>query len=54
MFKYGFLDEEVKDSVSQLPIISGYYSQSHISGQANHFRDFLAKTLNATKPFREE
>ncbi len=54
MLKYGFLDEEVKDSVSQLPIISGYYSQSHISGQANHFRDFLAKTLSATHPFREE
>lgn len=54
MHKYGFLDEDVRDSVKQLPLISGYYSQSHVSGRANHFRDFLAKTMNATQPLREE
>ena len=53
MMKYGFINEEVRDSVSQLPLISGYYSQSHTSGHANHFRDYLAKTININKPEKE-
>ena len=50
MSKYGFLDKEVTDSLKQLPLVAGYYSQSHTSGLGNHFRAFLAKTLRAEKP----
>ncbi len=53
MLKYGFLEEEIADSIKNLPINSGYYSQSHTSGLGNHFRTFLANTLKAELPLRE-
>ena len=50
MEKYGYLDREVVDSVTQLPVIVDYNLASHLAGHANHFRMFLAKFMNETRP----
>ncbi|MGW8317341.1 MAG: transglycosylase domain-containing protein, partial [Bacteroidales bacterium] len=50
MKKYGYLEPEVADSVSQLPVLVDYNLASHLSGNANHFRMFLAGFMNETKP----
>lgn len=50
MEKYGYLEPEVADSVSQLPVHVDYNLASHLSGNANHFRMFLAEFMNETKP----
>jgi penicillin-binding protein 1A len=50
MEKYGYLDPEIADSVSQLPVIVDYNLSSHLAGHANHFRMFLSKFMNASKP----
>lgn len=54
MNKYDFIDRELRDSIRELPLDAGYYSQSHTAGLGNHFRAFLAKTLRATKPVKDE
>ncbi|HYW95719.1 MAG TPA: transglycosylase domain-containing protein, partial [Bacteroidales bacterium] len=53
MEKYGFINSEVSDSVMQLPLVTDYNVQSHITGLATHFRTFLRETLKAAKPERE-
>ncbi|MGC9344278.1 MAG: transglycosylase domain-containing protein, partial [Bacteroidales bacterium] len=53
MAKYDFIDQEVKDSVSNLPLDVNYQAQSHISGLAPHFRTFLRMKLMAPKPEKE-
>lgn len=53
MVKYGYLDKEDGDSIMALPLLSGNYSQSHAAGIGNHFRTFLANTLKAKKPEKE-
>ena len=50
MVKYGYLEEEFADSVKQTPISVDYNLASHLTGHAKHFRTFLAKTMNKTKP----
>jgi penicillin-binding protein 1A len=50
MEKYGYLDPEVADSVTQLPVLVDYNLASHLAGHANHFRMFLSKFMNETKP----
>ncbi len=50
MKKYGYLEPEVADSVSQLPIHIDYNLASHLSGNANHFRMFLAEFMNEERP----
>ncbi len=50
MEKYGYLDPEVADSVRQLPIRVDYNLASHLTGYAKHFRSFLARFMNETKP----
>lgn len=48
MVKYGFLDQEVYDSISQLPIdMSNFNRQSHLTGQATYFREYLRGKLKA-------
>jgi len=50
MERYGYLDQEVADSVTQLPVLVDYNLASHLAGHANHFRMFLSKFMNETKP----
>ena len=50
MEKYGYLDPQVADSVSQMPVLIDYNLSSHLSGYANHFRMFLAEFVNEDKP----
>jgi penicillin-binding protein 1A len=50
MVKYGALPQEVADSVKLLPISVDYNLASHLTGHAKHFRTFLARFMNRTKP----
>ncbi|MCD4709468.1 MAG: transglycosylase domain-containing protein [Bacteroidales bacterium] len=50
MVKYGCLSREVGDSVKQIPISVDYNLASHLTGHAKHFRTFLAKFINRSKP----
>lgn len=50
MERYGYLEPGVADSISQLPVHVDYNLASHLSGNANHFRMFLAGFMNETKP----
>ena len=46
MVKYGYLDQEIADSVKQLPISVDYNLASHLTGYAKHFRTFLSEFMN--------
>lgn len=50
MKKYGYLEPDLADSISQLPVRVDYNLASHLSGNANHFRMFLAEFMNENKP----
>jgi len=50
MVRYDYLGEELGDSVKQLPIVVDYNLASHLTGQAKHFRMFLAEFMNETEP----
>ena len=52
MVKYGYLEEEVADSVKQVPILVDYNLASHLTGQAMHFRIFLSEFMNNNEPVR--
>lgn len=54
MVKYGYLETEVADSVKLLPISVDYNLASHLTGHAKHFRIFLSRFMNQTKPIRPE
>lgn len=53
MEKYGFIGEELRDSVVNLPLETNFTSQSHISGLGTHFRTFLSLKLKAEKPEKD-
>ncbi len=53
MAKYGFIDDEAKDSLQNLPLEVDYVPQSHITGLAPHYRTFLRKRLMAPKPEKD-
>jgi penicillin-binding protein 1A len=50
MVKYGALSEEVADSVKQIPITVDYNLASHLTGHGKHFRTFLSRFMNRSKP----
>jgi len=50
MVRYGYLEEEVADSVKQVPILVDYNLASHLTGQAKHFRIFLSEFMNKNEP----
>ncbi len=52
MSKYGYITEQQRDSLRQLPITLDYQRQDHIAGRAPYFRDMLKKLMNAQKPKR--
>jgi penicillin-binding protein 1A len=50
MVKYGALEDEIADSVKQVPISVDYNLASHLTGHGKHFRTFLSRFMNRTKP----
>lgn len=50
MVKYGALPKEVADSLKRMPIVVDYNLASHLTGHAKHFRTFLSRFMNRTKP----
>ena len=55
MQKYGYIDQQQKDSISAIPIdMSKYSMQDHNSGLAPHFREMIKRTMYAKKPDRSK
>ena len=52
MTKAGFLTEEQRDSIQQIPITLSYQIQDHNAGVGPYFRDMLRRTMNAKEPKR--
>ena len=52
MEKAGFLTEQQRDSIQQIPITLSYKVQDHNAGLAPYFRDMLRRTMNAKEPKR--
>ncbi len=52
MEKAGFITEDQRDSIQQIPITLSYQIQDHNAGLAPYFRDMLRRTMNAKKPKR--
>ncbi|MDR1985076.1 MAG: transglycosylase domain-containing protein [Prevotellaceae bacterium] len=51
MCKYGFISENQRDSIKNIPIdMSKYSQQDHNSGLAPYFREMIKRTMNAKKP----
>lgn len=53
MAKYGFISNEVRDSVKQLPLDLDYSKVDYRSGPAPYLREYLRLTLTARKPERK-
>ena len=54
MRKYGYIERDVYDSVSQIPVKLAYSQQDHNSGLAPYFRDMLRRVMNAREPVRSD
>lgn len=52
MERYGYIDEHVADSVKKLPLVLDMQEDTHISGLATYFRQYLANTMRRDKPER--
>ena len=52
MEKAGFISEQERDSIQQIPIALTYQIQDHNAGLAPYFRDMLRRTMNAKEPKR--
>ena len=52
MEKAGFLTEQQRDSIQNLPIVLSYKVQDHNAGLAPYFRDMIRRTMNAKEPKR--
>ncbi len=50
MEKYGFIEENTKDSLQNLPLGIKYEKVDHNTGKATYFREFLRQWLTASKP----
>ena len=50
MEKYGYIDEQVRDSVAALPLELHYSSVDHKQGIAPYFREYLRSVLTAKEP----
>ncbi len=53
MTKYGFLTEEMADSLKQLPIELDYNVEDHNLGLATYFREYLRTTMIKNEPVRK-
>lgn len=54
MARYGYLKDEVADSLQKLPIKLHYQVQDHNEGLATYFRETLRLILTATEPERDK
>ena len=52
MEKAGFITEDQRDSIRQIPITLSYQVQDHNAGVGPYFRDMLRRTMNAKEPKR--
>ena len=52
MEKAGYLTEEQRDSIQQVPITLSYQVQDHTAGSGLYFRDMLRRIMNASEPKR--
>ena len=52
MVKYNYLDEQLSDSLKQLPLSVDFQKVDHKRGSATYFREYLRTTLTARKPVR--
>ena len=50
MKKYGYMTQEVYDSVRKIPLALNYKPVSHNTGLATYFREMLRQTMRAKKP----
>ncbi|MEZ5069425.1 MAG: transglycosylase domain-containing protein [Bacteroidales bacterium] len=50
MVKYDYLDKVLADSLKTMPIVVDYNLSSHLTGDAKHFRTFLAGFMNQEEP----
>jgi penicillin-binding protein 1A len=53
MERYGYLERDVADSVKALPLVLDLQEDSHISGVATYFREYIRSTMNSREPERE-
>ncbi len=53
MERYGYISREVADSVSQLPLGIDLREDSHNTGLATYFREYIRSTMNSKEPKRE-
>ncbi|HKI90000.1 MAG TPA: transglycosylase domain-containing protein, partial [Draconibacterium sp.] len=53
MAKYGYISNEVRDSVKLLPLDLDFHKVDYKSGPAPYFREYLRLTLTAIKPERK-
>jgi penicillin-binding protein 1A len=54
MEKNGYLTKSLCDSLQQLPMITKYNRVDHKDGLAPYFREYLRRTLTASKPERKK
>ena len=52
MAKAGFITNEQRDSIQQVPIVLSFQVQDHNAGVGPYFRDMLRRTMNAKEPKR--
>lgn len=45
MLKNGYISEEAKDSLAQLPVVLDFHRESHNTGLAPYFREYLRKYM---------
>ncbi|HOT18307.1 MAG TPA: transglycosylase domain-containing protein, partial [Bacteroidales bacterium] len=53
MEKYGYISRAVADSVSQLPLGLDLREDSHNTGLATYFREYIRSTMNSREPQRD-
>lgn len=54
MVKYNYLKQEAYDSLRLIPLSLKFSKQSHVSGLAPHFREYLRNVMTKTKPDRQQ
>ena len=52
MERYGYISRQVADSVSQLPLAIDLREDSHNTGLATYFREYIRATMNSREPER--
>ena len=52
MERYGYLQRDVADSVKMLPLTLDLREDSHITGLATYFREYIRTTMNSREPER--